>query len=115
MAAGLGSRRRSSRHRKPLSVPREECDMPSVIDLMRIPVERRTPDHLFEMLRCAVKLEHATLPPYLTAWWSITLPKHPADPKNPSYDILQTIVFEEMGHMGTALNLLTTVGGTPAI
>ena len=89
--------------------------MASVIDLMRIPVERRTPDHLFEMLRCAVKLEHATLPPYLTAWWSITLPKNPADPKNPSYDILQTIVFEEMGHMGTALNLLTTVGGTPAI
>jgi hypothetical protein len=83
--------------------------MASVVDLMRTPVERRTPDDLFEMLCCAVKLEHATLPPYLTAWWSIT------DRKNPAFDILRTSVFEEMGHMGTDLNLLTTVGGTPTI
>ncbi|WP_082222230.1 ferritin-like domain-containing protein [Mesorhizobium loti] len=82
--------------------------MSSTIDLLNVPIEKRTRAHLVEMLRCAIKLEHATLPPYLTAMWSIREKSHPA------YEILRSVVYEEMGHMGTACNLLTTIGGSPA-
>jgi hypothetical protein len=83
--------------------------MTSAIHLLSKPVDKRTKQDLIEMIRCAIKLEHATLPPYLTAMWSITDKKHPA------YKILRSIVYEEMGHFGTVCNLLTTIGGTPAI
>jgi hypothetical protein len=82
--------------------------MSSAFDLLSVPIERRTRGHLMEMLQCAIKLEHATLPPYLTAMWSIIDRKHPA------YKILKSVVYEEMGHLGTVCNLLTTIGGTPA-
>jgi rubrerythrin len=83
--------------------------MSSVLNLLSIPVEGRTRDHLLEMLRCAVKLEHATLPPYLTAMWSVKDKKHPA------YGILRSVVFEEMGHMGTVCNLLSALDCRPAM
>jgi rubrerythrin len=82
--------------------------MSSAFDLLGVPIEKRTKQHLIEMVRCAIKLEHATLPPYLTAMWSIKDRKHPAR------KILNSIVFEEMGHLGTVCNLLTTIGGVPA-
>lgn len=81
--------------------------MASVVDLLSVPLKSRTPDHLIEMLRCAAKLEHATLPPYLTAWWSIIDITHPAA------RILQTVIFEEMGHLATVCNLLRSIGSTP--
>ena len=74
---------------------------------MGIPVQQRTRDDLVSMLKCAIKLEHATIPPYLSAMWSIQDQNHDA------YDILNSIVLEEMGHMGTACNLLTTIGEKP--
>jgi rubrerythrin len=84
-----------------------EFVMSSAVELLSVPVERRTPDHLREMVQCAIKLEHATLPPYLTAMWSVKDKKHQA------YQILRSIVYEEMGHLGTVSNLLTTIGGAP--
>jgi hypothetical protein len=81
--------------------------MSSAFDLLGVPIEKRNRHHLIEMVRCAIKLEHATLPPYLTAMWSIKDRKHSA------YKILKTVVYEEMGHLGAACNLLTTIGGTP--
>jgi Ferritin-like len=81
--------------------------MSSVVELLSVPIERRTPHHLREMIQCAIKLEHATLPPYLTAMWSVTEKKHQA------YKILRSVVYEEMGHLGTVCNLLTTIGGIP--
>ena len=45
--------------------------MASALRLLSLPTEKRTREHLIEMVRCAAKLEHATLPPYLTAMWSI--------------------------------------------
>ncbi len=83
--------------------------MSSIQRLLSIPAAKRKREDLIAMLRCAVKLEHATLPPYLCAMWSIRDVRHPA------HGILRGIVFEEMGHMGMACNLLTTVGGTPEI
>jgi len=83
--------------------------MSSVNEFMSIAVEQRSPQHLLDMIGCAIKLEHSTLPPYLTAMWSISDRNHAA------YGILATIVMEEMGHMGLACNLLTTLGGSPSI
>src|SRR6516165_4747589 len=84
-----------------------EFVMSSAVELLSVPVEKRTPHHLREMVQCAIKLEHATLPPYLTAMWSVKDKKHQA------YKILRGIVYEEMGHLGTVCNLLTTIGGAP--
>jgi hypothetical protein len=52
--------------------------------------------------------------------WSIIVDRTRVDPKTYAnnkeiYDVLRSIVFEEMGHMGIACNLLTTIGGTPQI
>jgi Ferritin-like len=79
--------------------------MSSAFRLLNVPIGNRAPGDLFEMLQCAIKLEHTTLPPYLTAMWSIV------DESNPAYEILETVVYEEMGHMGTVCNLLNAVGG----
>jgi hypothetical protein len=81
--------------------------MASIQTLMEIPLPKRSLADLFAMIGCAIKLEHATLPPYLCAMWSIQDTKHEA------HKILYSIVMEEMGHMGLACNLLTTIGGTP--
>jgi hypothetical protein len=83
--------------------------MTSAFDLLGVALKNRNKTHLIEMLRCAIKLEHATLPPYLTAMWSIK------DRQSPAYKILRSIVYEEMGHMGTACNLLTTIEGEPPL
>lgn len=71
------------------------------------------PEHdqawLTRALQMAIKLEHATLPPYLCAMWSI---KNTGDPV---HDTIRKIVVDEMFHMGLACNLLTTIGGTPIL
>lgn len=71
------------------------------------------PEHdlvwLTRALQMAIKLEHATLPPYLCAMWSIQ------KPEGPVHATIRRIVLDEMFHMGLACNLLTTIGGTPIL
>jgi hypothetical protein len=64
---------------------------------------------LREALQVAVELELATLPPYLTARWTI---KSPGDAVSRT---IKQIAREEMLHLGLACNLLTAIGGTPVI
>ena len=64
---------------------------------------------LKKSLRAAIKLEFATIPPYLTAMWSI---KEPTDPVKIT---IFGIVLEEMGHMGLACNMLVALGESPAL
>jgi Ferritin-like len=78
-------------------------------DLMRVPREHHTVAWLKASLQTAIELELSTLPPYLTAMWSIV------SANGPVYDLIYSIVFEEMLHFGLACNLLTTIGGTPRI
>ena len=59
-------------------------------------------------LHAAVQLEHATIPPYLTALYSI----HPGT-NSEAYHILRAVAVEEMLHLTLAANLLNAVGGTP--
>jgi Ferritin-like len=68
-----------------------------------------TPD-LMAALQVAVELEHSTIPPYLTALYSI----------RPGVNLevahaLRAVVHEEMLHMALAANILTAIGGQPNI
>ena len=61
------------------------------------------------MLQAAIELELATLPPYLTAMWSIV------DTTHPVRSLIHGVVMDEMLHLGLACNLLTTLGGRPEL
>lgn len=61
-------------------------------------------------LQNAVELEHSTIPPYLTALFSLR-PGTNTEIANH----IQGIVIEEMLHMTIAANILIAIGGAPAI
>lgn len=61
---------------------------------------------LREYLYAGIQLEHATIPVYLTALYSI----HPGTNLDAS-QVLRVIVVEEMLHMTLATNMLNAVGG----
>ena len=66
---------------------------------------------LRKSLQNAIELEHATIPPYLYALYSLG-----TDPKNAAVaSIIQSVVSEEMLHMTLACNILNAVGGEPLI
>jgi hypothetical protein len=80
-------------------------------ELLRVPVALRLIPWLRRALQAAIELELATLPPYLTAYWSL---KQTAA-TNQARRRLLAIAIDEMGHMGLACNLLVAFGGTPRI
>ncbi|HEX5749929.1 MAG TPA: ferritin-like protein [Archangium sp.] len=72
--------------------------------------ETRDVQGLRAQLQAAIELEHATIPAYLTALYSI----------KPGYNaaasqILLTVVIQEMLHMVIAANVLNAIGGSPQI
>ena len=68
-------------------------------------------DGLRASLQQAIELEHATIPPYLYALYSLG-----TDPGNATVaGIIQSVVSEEMLHMTLACNVLNAVGGHPVI
>jgi CDGSH-type Zn-finger protein len=69
-----------------------------------------TLDDLRQHLQWAIQLEHATLPPYLCALYSIKPGANRA-----AADIITSVFIEEMLHMTLAANVLNAVGGTPAL
>lgn len=66
-------------------------------------------DQLKEALQLAMQLEFATIPPYLCAQWSTK-----SDPDRVEA-VLHKIVSQEMYHFALAGNLLSAIGGRPAI
>jgi hypothetical protein len=68
-----------------------------------------TVEGLRTALQNAVKLEHATIPPYLYAYYSL-------DPvKNTEIAaLIRSVVRQEMEHMAIASNILNAIGGAPA-
>ena len=62
---------------------------------------------LKKSLQAAVTLEFATIPPYLSALWSI---ENELDPVAKS---IREVVQEEMLHMALACNMLASLGETP--
>jgi hypothetical protein len=63
---------------------------------------------LHRHLEAAMQLEHATIPPYLTALYSIR-PGMNAE----AFNIIRVVAVEEMLHLTLAGNLLNAVGGKP--
>jgi len=74
------------------------------MDLVKI----ESVDTLKHYLHVAMQLEHATIPPYLTALYSI----HPGTNSDANH-ILRVVVVEEMLHLTLAANLLNAIGGEP--
>ena len=70
-------------------------------ELMDVPATQHDLDWLKKSLQAAIKLEFATLPPYLCAEWSV---KSGLDPIRRS---IHVIVQEEMVHLGLMSNMLT--------
>lgn len=67
-----------------------------------------TVEDLHSYLHIAIQLEHATIPPYLTALYSL----HPTTNAD-AYRVIRVVAVEEMLHLTLAANLLNAVGGTP--
>ncbi|MEE3624464.1 ferritin-like protein [Nitrospirillum sp. BR 11752] len=65
---------------------------------------------LWPFLQSAVELEHSTIPPYLSALYSIKKGHNVA-----AAQIIHSIVVEEMLHMTIAANVLNAIGGRPVI
>jgi hypothetical protein len=85
----------------------------TIFDLMSVPEEQCDLEWLKKSLQAAIKLEFSTLPPYLCALWSIK--DVDGNGKLAAEAIRDQISLEEMLHMGLACNLLTAIGGTPAL
>ena len=77
----------------------------AVIEVIR----RSEIELLKQALRTAVKLEFVTIPPYLTALWSIIDQAHPVAKS------IRAVVHEEMLHLSILCNLLAGLGEEPRL
>jgi hypothetical protein len=68
------------------------------------------PQGLRDALGNAIRLEHATIPTYLYALYSIKPGTNAAIAR-----LIRSVVLEEMLHMTLACNVLNAIGGSPAI
>ncbi|MEN3361622.1 MAG: hypothetical protein V7637_5604 [Mycobacteriales bacterium] len=67
-----------------------------------------TLEQLHRYLYSALQLEHATIPPYLTALYSL----HP-ETNSDARHILRVVAVEEMLHLSLAANVMNATGGSP--
>ncbi|GAA1860523.1 ferritin-like protein [Myceligenerans crystallogenes] len=67
-----------------------------------------TVEDLHQYLHVAMQLEHATIPPYLTALYSMH-----STANQDAHRVIRVVAVEEMLHLTLAANLLNAVGGTP--
>lgn len=80
---------------------------PSYIDQIR---NAHSAADLHGPVQQAIKLEHATIPPYLCGYFSLMPGSNETVGR-----IIRSVVIEEMLHMTIASNLLIALGGKPAI
>src|SRR4051794_27182039 len=81
----------------------------NIPELLQVPVEEHDLDWLKDSLGWAVELEFSTIPLYLSGMWSLE------EQSGEVYNLINSVVLEEMLHMGLACNMLTALGGTPTI
>ena len=67
-------------------------------------------EDLYPWLQNAIELEHSTIPPYLTAMFSLK-----PGTNDEIARLIRSIVLEEMLHMTIVGNILIAIGGHPAI
>ena len=78
-------------------------------NLLESKVMDRDLDWIKQSLQSAVELEFSTLPLYLSSMFSLEVQNYSA------YNIIRSVVMEEMVHMSIAANMLAALGGSPAI
>jgi hypothetical protein len=83
--------------------------MTPLSDHLSVAPEQRDLAWLLSALQSAVALEHATLPLYLSAMFSLQVQGYTV------YNLLRSVAMEEMVHMAIACNILGALGGTPQI
>lgn len=69
-----------------------------------------SPSTVADALQSAIELEHATIPVYLYALYSLDPARNRA-----IVEIIQSVVVEEMLHMTLASNVLNAIGGAPMV
>jgi len=79
----------------------------TIVELLQVEDSARDLDWLQESLQNAVELELATLPVYLSGLWSIKAGSGEV------YDLVDSVIMEEMLHLGFACNMLKAIGGSP--
>lgn len=73
------------------------------------PVQFREINWIRGALQTAIALEHATMPLYTAAMYSLEVQNYP------SYNLIRSVLMEEMLHMAAACNILAALGGSPRI
>jgi len=81
----------------------------TVSEHLCVPGADRDLDWIKSALQNAIELEHATLPLYLAAMFSLEVQSYT------TYNLIRSVAMEEMVHMAIACNVLAALGGSPAI
>lgn len=68
------------------------------------------PEDLFTLIQQSIELEHSTIPPYLTAMISLKPQRN-----RQVWELIHSVVIEEMLHMCIVANVLNALGGSPNI
>ena len=94
----------------------QHAALPELVTQLRAAEQPATPadkaqqrEAIIAALNGAVLLEFATIPPYLTALWTIK------DERHPLANSLRNILQEEMLHLALVCNMLVSIGGEPQI
>ena len=92
-----------------LSAPKKEATIPEWMENL-MQSKTCTLENLKKNLQNAVTLEFSTIPPYLTAMYSLK------DGYNAQvYGVIRSVVMQEMLHMAQAANILLALKGRPII
>jgi len=73
------------------------------------PVQFREINWIRGALQTALALEHSTMPLYSAAMYSLEVQNYP------SYNLIRSVLMEEMLHMAAVGNILAALGGSPRI
>ena len=92
-----------------LSAPKEASNIPKWLE-NTIKKNKCTLENLKKNLQDAITLEFSTIPPYLTAMYSLK-----EGHNTQVYDVIRSVVMQEMLHMAQAANILIALGGKPII
>jgi len=81
----------------------------TIVELLQVDESARDLPWLQASLQSAIDLEFATLPVYLSGLWSIR------DQSGEVYDLVNSVIMEEMLHLGLSCNMLKAIAGSPRI
>lgn len=110
----------SNKHKKKKNTKNSIKD--GTLDTIKAIISAKNITDLHGPLQVAIELEHATIPPYLTAQFSLKPIPPFADKltdedqrRKKVWQVIHSVVIEEMMHMTIAANILNALGGAPSI